>query len=312
MTCLRHLRFCLSILMLLVCSATVAQDEAALLAPVSAPPVVPGKQWVVDIAALDQQRAMRVMLERSPVGVELQATETGWTLRWDSPERLSPTTRIVVLAVDVKKPTLRQRVELQLTRAQSREAAKPAPGLAPEPSPQLSAQSPTVGAIEQSEPTGPSLSPLAFPALSPKTLTAEHLFSLWFRVEGLEPDEMAGVEIVKGPDGVSVKQGFAAWHAIEWLPTDEQLGRHELELLATSERDPMRQVITSVRLTVAPSGTQTVVSSRPVTDAPESSPSSQPSDLPFELPLELPPELRPELSPEIPPDRASRTVQGEA
>jgi len=57
--------------MLLVCSATVAQDEAALLAPVSAPPVVPGKQWVVDIAALDQQRAMRVMLERSPVGVEL-------------------------------------------------------------------------------------------------------------------------------------------------------------------------------------------------------------------------------------------------
>ncbi len=255
MTWLRLSRLCMTALVLLVCSTASATDDPVLLAPVSAPPLVPGGEWVVELEAIDPERAMRVMLERSPVGVELETHADGWTLRWNVPEHVSTAARIVVLAVDVNKPTRRQSMALLLS------------------------------AVEQSGIMAlNTLPPLGLPMLALQTLNTERPFSLWFRVEGREPDEGASVDVVDGPDDLSVTQRFGGWHELQWRPSAAQLGNHTVELLASSDNDPMRQVRTRWTFTVAPAGTQTRIPGQPAANSAAQVPTAPSPELPLEPP----------------------------
>lgn len=271
-----------------------AGESSELLAPVTVPTVAPGSELSVDIRPVDGEREMRLMVARGPVGAELDRSETGWTLRWDAPERLSAVTRLVLLAVDVKDPMQRQRVELEFATDDGRDpdlTASDAHETVPQSTPSLVPDSKPAQVEADMAAGQTNRKPLALPVLPRQTLETGRIFSLWFQVDGAQDDEQVTVEADDAPDGLELRQQVGGWQIVEWQPGPDQTGLHDLELLATSQDDPMRQARGHLLLTVTPSNMSAAVEQRPSTPDLASAPLTAPEYEP--LPEPGPPEAPP-------------------
>ncbi len=248
-------------------SAGLSADEGPqLIAPFTVPVASPSSVFELDLAPVEATASPRLMIDRAPVDATLEQTDTGWTLSWPTPDTLPLRSRIVLMAVDNADPSLRQRIEVEVV------------GSAAETASRLPAES-----VTEVSDTVAYTHPLTLPELPTQTLIAGQRYSLWLRTSGTLGDERTTIEAVNPPDGLSFVSRSNDWFQLDWIPDERDLGEHDIELLATSQQDAMRQVRSRLVLTVVeegagePAGALANPSSNGVTTVARDTPTAEPA-----------------------------------